>query len=154
MKTTLAVFFAILSLTQAAEPTYKLSLQVLASDNPKDEARLSQLSEDKSFVLYSIPNIELHPGEKTTIRISSDQRLSPRPDKNTSESCEILVTPETNDTYKIVCEWLISKKKGKTVTTEERPYSISLTLNKWNFTHYGQADAEGRERYLGFQLRK
>jgi len=153
MKTTLAVFLAILSLSQAAEPTYNLNLRVLASDNPKDETRLAQLSEDKSFVLYTIPNIEVHPGEKATIRILPDQRLSPHPDKNTSESCEILVTPQPNDNYNIACEWFISKK-GNAISTEERPYSVHVTLDKWGFTHYGQADAKGSERYLGFQLLK
>lgn len=154
MKTTLAVFLAILSLSPAAEPTYKLNLRVLASDNPKDEERLSQLSDDKSFVLYTIPNIEVRPGEKATIRVSPDQRLSPHPDKNTSEFFELLVTREANDTYKIACEWFISNKKGDTVTTEERPYSMNAVLNKWDFSHYGQTDSKGRERYLGFQLLK
>ena len=154
MKTTLAVFLAIFGLAHAEPTKYELEIRVLASANPTDELHMSELKDNQKYVIYSIPNIQLSVGEKKTISLVTDQRLSPHPTEAVSESCEILLTPESEDTFKINCEWLISNKKGNSIKTEHRNYTRTLSLDQWDFSHYGQEDAQGRERYLGFHLTK
>ena len=152
MKTTLAVFLAIIGLTHAEPAKYELEIRVLASAIATDEWRTAELKDNPKYVHYSIPNIELSLGDKKFLSIPDNHRLSPHPTNETSESCEILLTSESEGKFKINCEWLISTKKGNTVTTEHRNYTRTLSLNQWDFSHYGQEDAQGRERYLGFYL--
>lgn len=154
MKTILAVFLSIIGLAHAEPAKYELEIRVLASAEPTDELRASELKDNPKYFVFSIPYIELSLGEKKVLTIPIDQFLSPYPTDETSENCEIILTSGSDGKLKINCEWLITNKSKNFTTTEHREYTRPLSLNHWDFSHYGQSDYQGRERYLGFYLTK